>query len=218
VNVTGDRARVLVAERDRPTRAGLRLLLVREGFDIAGEAIDAREAVDMSIAERPDVALVAAELPGGGIEAARRISSAVARTRLVVLTSHPSGEELVDAVMAGAVGYLGRNVSLERLPAILRGVLAGEVALPRRHSRHLVEALRRQDARRSRLAAQTDAVLSDREWEVLQLVADGLPTGEMSRRLGIKEVTARRHISSVMAKLGVSDRAGAAELLRRSSR
>ena len=218
MNVTGDRARVLVAERDRPTRAGLRLLLVREGFDIAGEAIDAREAVDMSIAERPDVALVAAELPGGGIEAARRISSAVARTRLVVLTSHPSGEELVDAVMAGAVGYLGRNVSLERLPAILRGVLAGEVALPRRHSRHLVEALRRQDARRSRLAAQTDAVLSDREWEVLQLVADGLPTGEMSRRLGISEVTARRHISSVMAKLGVSDRAGAAELLRRSSR
>ena len=218
MNVTGDRARVLVAERDRPTRAGLRLLLVREGFDIAGEAIDAREAVDMSIAERPDVALVAAELPGGGIEAARRISSAVARTRLVVLTSHPSGEELVDAVMAGAVGYLGRNVSLERLPAILRGVLAGEVALPRRHSRHLVEALRRQDARRSRLAAQTDAVLSDREWEVLQLVADGLPTGEMSRRLGIKEVTERRHISSVMAKLGVSDRAGAAELLRRSSR
>jgi DNA-binding NarL/FixJ family response regulator len=218
VNGTGDRARVLVAERDQPTRAGLRLVLAREGFEIAGEAIDAREAVDMALAERPDVVLLAAELPGGGIDAARRIAAEVARARLVVLTSRPSGEELVEAVMAGAVGYLGRDVRVERLPAILRGVLAGEVALPRRHSRHLVEALRRQDARRSQLAVQTDAVLSDREWEVLQLVAEGLPTGEMSRRLGITEVTTRRHISSVMAKLGVSDRAGAAELLRRSSR
>jgi DNA-binding NarL/FixJ family response regulator len=218
MNGTDERSRVLVAERDQPTRAGLRLLLTHEGFDIAGEAIDAREAVDMAIAERPDVVLVAAELPGGGIEAARRIAAEVARARLVVLTSRPSGEELVEAVMAGAVGYLSRNVRVERLPAILQGVLAGEVALPRRHSRHLVEALRRQDARRSQLAVQTDAVLSDREWEVLQLVADGLATGEMSRRLGITEVTTRRHISSVMAKLGVSDRAGAAELLRRSSR
>lgn len=217
MNGGGHRSRVLVAERDQPTRAGLRLVLAREGFAIAGEAGDAREAVETAIAERPDVALVAAELPGGGIEAARQIAAAVARARLIVLTSRPSGEELVEAVMAGAVGYLGRDVSLERLPAVMRGVLAGEVALPRRHSRHLVEALRRRDARRSQLAARTDAVLSDREWEVLQLVADGLTTGEMSRRLGISEVTARRHISSVMAKLGVSDRAGAAELLRRSS-
>jgi DNA-binding NarL/FixJ family response regulator len=213
----GDRPRVLVAEADQPTRTGLRLVLTDAGFHVAGEAADAGAAVDIAVAERPDVALVASQLPGGGMAAARRIASRVARARLVVLTSRPSGEELLEAVMAGADAYLGADVSLERLPTILRGVLAGEVALPRRHSRQLLEALRGRDARRSRFATRTDAVLTDREWEVLQLVADGAPTGEIGRRLGISDVTARRHISSLMAKLGVSDRAGAAELLRRSS-
>jgi DNA-binding NarL/FixJ family response regulator len=213
----GDRPRVLVAERDQPTRAGLRFVLDRGGFEIAGEATDARTAVEMAAAERPDIALVAAELPGGGLEATRQIAAQVARVRLVVLTSRPSGEELVEAVLAGAAGYLGRDVDSARLPAILRGVLAGEVALPRRHSRHLVETLRRRETRRVELATRTDAVLTDREWEVLQLLADGVPTGEMGRRLGISAVTARRHISSLMAKLGVADRASAAELLRRRS-
>jgi DNA-binding NarL/FixJ family response regulator len=217
VTESGQRPRVLVADRDRPTRAGLRRVLGQAGFEIASEATDADAAVDIAVAERPDVALIATDLPGGGLAAARQIAARAARVRLVVLTGRPSGEELVEAVLAGAAGYLGRDVDSERLPAILRGVLAGEVALPRRHSRHLVEALRRRDVRRAELAVRTDAVLTDREWEVLQLLADGVPTGEMSRRLGISAVTARRHISSVIAKLGVADRASAAELLRRRS-
>ena len=122
----------------------------------------------------------------------------------------------MDAVVAGAVGYLGRDVDTERLPDILRAVLAGEVALPRRHSQHLVDALRGRDARRGRLAARTDARLTDREWEVLQMLADDHSTAEIGSRLGISAVTARRHVSSLVSKLGVEDRAAAAELLRRS--
>jgi DNA-binding NarL/FixJ family response regulator len=210
-------ARVLLAEPDQPTRAGLRLVLEAGGFAVAGEAADAATAVAVAVDVRPEVGLVAAELPGGGLDAIRQIALAVPRTRLIVLSGRASGEELVEAVRAGAVGYLGRETRSERLPEILRGILAGEVALPRRHSQHLVEALRGRDTQRAQLSARTDAALTDRQWEVLELLADGLSTAEIGHRLGISVVTTRRHISSVMAKLGVADRASAAELVRRRS-
>jgi DNA-binding NarL/FixJ family response regulator len=210
------RPRVLLAEADRPTRAGLRLVLEGGGAEVVGQAADAGTAVAMAVAERPDVALVAAELPGGGILATREITAEVPRVRVVFLTGEPSGEELVAAVLAGAVGYLGRDVDAERLPEILRAVVAGEVALPRRHSQHLVDALRRRDVQRARVAAQTDARFTDREWEVLEMLAADLSTAEIGLRLGISAVTARRHISSLVAKLGVAGRGEAAELLRRS--
>ena len=184
---------------------------------MAGEAADADTAVAVAADQRPELALVAAELPGGCFDAIRHIASEVPRTRLIVLTGRPSGEELVDAILAGAVGYLGRDTSSERLPEILRAVLAGEVALPRRHSQHLIEALRGRDAWRTQLTARLDAALTDREWEVLELLGDGCSTVEVAQRLGIALVTARRHISSVVAKLGVPDRARAAELMRRRS-
>ena len=105
------------------------MVLERGGVDVTSEATDAVAAVAIALAERPDVAIIAAELPGGGLEATREIAAAAPRVRVVFLTGDPSGEELVDAVVAGAVGYLGRDVDADRLPDILRAVLAGEVAL-----------------------------------------------------------------------------------------
>ena len=210
--------RVLLADADVPTRAGLRIVLEAGGLGVAGEAADAAAAVRHAAAERPDLALVAAELPGGGLEAIRQIAAEVPGTRLIVLTGHPGGDELVDAVLAGAVGYLSRDTGSERLPAILRAVLAGEVALPRRHSRTLVEALRGRDARRGLIAERTGVELTDREWEVLELLANDKSTGEIGHRLGISVVTVRRHVSSLVGKLGVDDRAGAIELMRSRSR
>ncbi len=211
------RPRVLLADPDVPTRAGLRIVLEAGGFAVAGEAADVAAAVRLAAAERPDLALVAAELPGGGLEAIRHIAAGVPGTRLIVLTGHPGGEELVDAVLAGAVGYLSRDTGLERLPAILRAVLAGEAALPRRHSRTLVEALRGRHARRGLFAERTGVALTDREWEVLELLAAERSTGEIAHRLGISVVTARRHISSLVGKLGVDDRCAAIELMRSRS-
>jgi DNA-binding NarL/FixJ family response regulator len=212
-----DPPRVLLAEPDQPTRTGLRLVLEAGGLGVAGEAGDADAAVAMARDERPELALVAAELPGGCVEAIRRIASEVPGTRVVVFTGHPTGEELVSTMLAGAAGYLGRDTRSERLPQILQAVLAGEVALPRRLSQHLVEALRGRDVRRSRVAARTDAALTDREWEVLELLAEDLSTGEIAERLRISVVTTRRHISSLVAKLAVPDRASAVELVRRRS-
>jgi DNA-binding NarL/FixJ family response regulator len=217
VNAERSRPRVLLAEPDPLTRRGLRLVLEAGGFAVVGEAPDAAASVAIAVDERPELGLVAAELPGGALEAIRRIATEVPRTRLIVVTGHPSGDELVDMVVAGAVGYLGRDTRSERLAHILGSILAGEVALPRRYSQHLVEALRGRETRRSQLAARTDASLTDREWEVLELLGDDLSTAEIARRLGIAVVTARRHISSLVAKLAVPDRASAAELVRRRS-
>jgi DNA-binding NarL/FixJ family response regulator len=210
--------RLLVADADAPTRAGLRVALAAGGFEIVAEATDAEQAVSAALAAEFDAALVAAALPGGGIDVARQITTQRPRVRIVIVSDHPSGVELVDAVLAGASGYLGRDVSQHRLPTVLRAVLAGEVALPRRHTHYLLETLRGRDVRRAIVAAHAKEPLSDREWEVLQLLTDGAPTAEIARRLRISAVTVRRHVSSMCAKLGVPDRAGAVALLQRVGR
>jgi DNA-binding NarL/FixJ family response regulator len=210
--------RVLLAEADRPTRMGLRLALQGCGFGIAAEVGDAAAAVDAAQRERPDLALVASDLPGGGISAVRAIAAGVPATRIVVLTARQSGDELVAAVLAGASGYLGKDTGRSRLPQALEGVLAGEAAVPRRYTQHILEALRSRDARRALLPGRARDRVTDRQWEVLNLLADGRSTAEIAHRLGISQVTARRHISSLLLKLGIGDRAGAVELMRGRSR
>jgi DNA-binding NarL/FixJ family response regulator len=96
-------------------------------------------------------------------------------------------------------------------------VLAGEVALPRRHSGHLLDALRSRRTQRATVSSSATAEITSREWEVLQLLGDGCTTAEMARTLRISEVTVRRHISTGVAKLGVGDRAAAAALMNSRS-
>jgi DNA-binding NarL/FixJ family response regulator len=105
-------------------------------------------------------------------------------------------------------------MSQSRLPVAVDAVLAGETALPRPFMGHVLEALRGRDARRVKLSGRAGRFVSDRQWEVLNMLAEGRSTAEMAHRLGISEVTARRHISAVLSRLGLRDRASAAELLR----
>jgi DNA-binding NarL/FixJ family response regulator len=210
--------RVLVADADAPIRVGLRVVLTAEGFDVVCEPVSADSAIACALDRQPDVAVLAVALPGGGIDAARRIHQRVPRTRLVLLSDRLTDEELLAAVLAGAAGYLSRGVDQRRLSAVLRGVLAGEVALPRRHTQHLLEALQGRDTQRAHVAGRATVPLTDREWEVLYLLADGATTAEMARQLNISEVTVRRHISSVLSKLDLPDRASASALVDRRSR
>lgn len=204
---------ILLADADVPTRVGFRAALRRAGFDVVAEAEDVDAAVAAVERAQVDLALVDVALPGDGIDAVARIARLRPRLRLIMLTERPNDDELLAAVLAGASGYLAKQMSPERLPDVVRGVLAGEVALPRRHSQRLLDELRRRAARRSAVSARATAPLTDREWEVLELLADSRSTAEIARRLRISEVTVRRHVSTVVAKLGVRDRAAAAELI-----
>lgn len=205
---------MLLVDGDAPTRMGLRVALAGERFRIVGEADGRQAALSLARSQRPELALVASDLPDGGLEAVREIADLRRPPRILVLSPRPDDEELVQAVLNGAVGYLGKSVSPGRLPAILEGVLAGEVALPRHLSRRLLEEVRGRDAHRTRISERALAPLSAREWEVLHMLASDLPTGEIARRLGISDVTVRRHVSSLLAKLDVPDRRSAVRLLR----
>jgi DNA-binding NarL/FixJ family response regulator len=209
--------RVLLAERDGPTRAGLRMALSGAGFEVVAEARDSESAVEAALEQRPDVALVSTDLPGGGIDVARVVAKRLPGTKVIVLSPRPGGQELLAAVLAGAVGYLSKEISPERLPHALKGVLRGEVALPRGYTQRLLDELRGREIERTLVAAQTGADLTNREWEILRLLGESASTAQMAERLSISEVTVRRHVSSLLGKLGVADRASAARIFRRSA-
>lgn len=210
--------RVLVADAHLPTRTGLRLLLERNGFEVAAEAGDASAALRAALRERPALSLIDARLRGGGIGVAGRISARVPQTEVVVLTDAADEHELLEVVRAGASGYLEKNLSPETLARALHGVLSGEAAFPRAMLGPVLEEFRmRNHRRRLKLPARPAIELSRRESEVLDLLRRGLSTAEIADRLDISPVTVRRHIGLLLKKLNVATRAAALKLLDRSS-
>jgi len=216
---TADRcATVLLADDHDATKAGIRLALEGQSFEIVAEVSSADAAVAEAVARRPDLCLLDLYMPGGGIDATRRIHFALPESRIVVLTVSTSEDDLIEALMAGASGYLLKDISAERLPAALHAILEGEAAVPRALGRRLIEELRARpssglEGRRFARRQRDRPELTAREWEVLQLLAERLSTSAVSQRLGISESTVRRHISSIMHKLDVHSRASAVRLL-----
>jgi DNA-binding NarL/FixJ family response regulator len=213
---------VVLADDHVPTRAGVRLALEASGFTILAECAEADTAVEEVLRHRPDLILLDLYMPGGGMAATRVIHERAPETTIVILTASPSDEDRFEALVAGASGYLLKDTSAERLPAALRSVLAGEAALPRKLEKRLIEEFRALTGRRSRrfrVPRRTGpgADLTDREGQVLELIADGLSTPAVARRLGISDVTVRRHISSAVHKLGATDRRSAVERLSQGS-
>jgi DNA-binding NarL/FixJ family response regulator len=210
---------VVLADDHEATRAGVRLALQESGFTIVAEVASADDAVEAAVRHRPALCVLDLYMPGGGISAARRIRADVSDTKIVILTASPNDNDLFEALVAGAEGYLLKDTSAVRLPAALRGVLAGEAALPRALERRLIEEFRARELRsrrRRRFLPRrrgVEAELTSREWEVVELISEHLPTTVVAQRLGISEVTVRRHISSVMHKLDAPDRATAVQLL-----
>lgn len=207
------KARVLVADGNAGARATLRRAIQPDGFSVCAEAADAASAVTAARLAVPDLALIAVELPGGGIRAAAAIS-ALPGVLVVMMTSSRSDEDLFDALRAGAAGYLFKDIAPARLPAVLRRVLEGEVALPRSLvSRLVIEFQAQSGRRRVALAGRHPARLTGREWEVLELLAHGCTTAEIAQRLFIAQVTVRTHLAAVLKKLQVPDRQAALDLL-----
>lgn len=209
---------VLLAEPDAPTRAGIRLALEAEMFDICAEPLDASAAIEIALRKHPDVCLIGEELRGGAIVAVDTIYRRLPETKVVMLTDCDEPKSLLAAIRAGAAGYVRTDLDPSRLAATIRGVLAGEAALSRRLTYRLLESLRARERGRWAPTSPGASAMTDRQLEVLELMAEGLRTSEIAPRLSISEVTVRRHVSSAVAKLGVADRAAAIGVLTGRSR
>jgi DNA-binding NarL/FixJ family response regulator len=206
--------RVLLADDHPPTRAGVRYTLEAAGMVICAEASDANGAVDAALRELPDVCLLDIHMPGSGINAARAITRDLPDTRVVMLTVSRDDEDLFEALRAGASGYLLKDMDPDRVPHALEGVLAGEAALPRTLLLRVMDEFRDRGKRRLRLpGGRKGADLSDREWEVLNLLRDGQSTQEIATRLYVSAATVRSHVASILKKLRVPDREAAIRLL-----
>jgi DNA-binding NarL/FixJ family response regulator len=205
--------RVVLADDHAAARAGTRMALEGHGFTICAEAADAQGAVEAAVRERPDVCVLDVHMPGGGVAAAGQIAAALPATAIVMLTVSADEEDLFDSIRAGAAGYLLKDTDPERLPAALEGVLAGEAAIPRRLVSRILEEFSERRRRRLSLPGRRRVELTPREWEILELLQQGLTTTQVAHRLSISQVTVRRHISEFVRKLEVPNRQAALELL-----
>jgi len=205
---------VLLAEPDAPTRSGIRLVLEGAGFEICAEPLDRTAALDAALGCRPAICLLAERLPGGAIAALQDIHNRLPGTKLVLLTESDDPVTLFAAIRAGACGYVRTDRDPRRLADTLRGVLAGEAALSRAMTYVLLERWRTRERGRTLATVPGASAITDRELDVLELMAEGSHTSEIAARLSISDVTVRRHVASVVAKLGVEDRAGAIAVLK----
>lgn len=210
--------RVLLAEPDAPTRAGIRWALEDAGMGICGEPLDARTATEVAVQGNPDVCLIDEGLRGGALVAVDAIFRRLPDTKLIMLTEAEEPRSLLPSIRAGAVGYVRKDLDPTRLPATIRGVLDGEAALSRRLTYRLLESLRTRERGRSAPTTPGGPSITDRELEVLELMTEGLSTSQIAMQLSISDVTVRRHVSSVVSKLGVQDRAAAIAVLTGRSR
>jgi DNA-binding NarL/FixJ family response regulator len=205
--------RVLIADDHPPTRAGVRLSLESSGrFEVCGEASAAAPAVEAAALLRPDVALLDIHMPGSGINAAREIAVACPEAAVVMLTVSRDDADLFAALRAGARGYLLKDIDPDRLANALEGVMNGEAALPRGLVARLIDEFRDREQRRGRREGPLGQ-LTDREWETLDLMRQGLSTNEIAARLSVTPVTVRTHVSAILRKLQVGTRADAVRLM-----
>ena len=205
--------RVAIADEQPTMRASARRLLERDGFAVCGEATDADGAVEVAFRARPDLCLIGVPIPGDVTWATSRIATALPRTPVVLLSASARPADLVEVIRAGAAGYLLKDMNAERLATALRGVLAGEAAIPRALVACLVREFQTQGRRCTIAREQGGADLTARETEVMELMCDGLTTGAIAEGLHVSPVTVRRHISEIVGKLGVEDREAAVSLV-----
>jgi DNA-binding NarL/FixJ family response regulator len=194
--------RVVIADDHEMFRQGLKVLLEEEGFMFVGEASDGREAVRLCEAHHPEVAILDLSMPMlNGVFAAREIIKANPRTKVVLLTQHTEEHVVLEALRAGVRGYVLKTRASSELVDALRAVCRGEMYLTQSISQTVVQAF----LSKADLPARP---LSDRERQVLQLVAEGKTTKEIATLLGISVNTAESHRSNLMDKLDIHDTAG----------
>lgn len=215
-NEQRDGIRVLVADDHDLFRSGLRGLLEEQGVTVVGEAARGDEAVRAVRELAPDVVVMDLNMPVlDGVHATREIAATSPLTRVVVLTVSDEDADVMDAILAGACGYLLKNASIDELVAGIRAAAKGESLVSPHIAAKVLQQLRAGTAAAG--AAQTiRAELSDREIEVLKLVANGLENAEIAVQLHISPKTVKNHLSNIFMKLQFENRIQAAVYAVRS--
>ncbi|MEU3143627.1 MULTISPECIES: response regulator transcription factor [unclassified Streptomyces] len=204
--------RVLVVDDQQMVRQGFTVLLnTRPDIEVIGQAVDGLDAVAQVADLAPDVVLMDIRMPElGGIEATRRITAATPHIRVLVLTTFDLDEYVYEALRAGASGFLLKDASSDQLAEAVRVVAAGDALLAPGVTRRLIaEFARLEDRPRSPLRERV-ADLTERETEVLGLIAQGLSNAEIAVRLVVAEQTVKTHVGRILVKLGLRDRTQAA--------
>jgi DNA-binding NarL/FixJ family response regulator len=196
--------RVLLADDHRLLRESVRRALTEEGFDVVGEASDGEGAVELAAELHPDVVLLDVSMPNlGGVEAAGRIHADRPETRIVMLTMHADADVVADALRAGACGYLTKDSSTEEIADAIRLAASGETAVSPQRAASMLGELRRLDRA---AASEEERLITKREEEVLQHIADGLSTPEVAAALYISQKTVKNHLAAIYQKLDARDR------------
>lgn len=203
--------RVLLADDHALVRAGVRSLLeALPGVEIVAELGDGQAALEALVARKPDIAFLDIAMPGlNGIEIAERASREAPEVRVVILSMHDSSAHVLRALRAGALGYLVKDAAADELPVLLRAVMAGEKYLSPSIAKHVVDGfLQRGAAAEEPGSASVLDVLTSRQREILQLVAEGRSTKEVAQLLSLSIKTVEAHRSQIMARLDIHDVAG----------
>jgi len=201
--------KILICDDQAVVRDGLELLLkLEKDMQVVGTAADGAEAVELAASKQPDLVLMDLKMPGtNGIEATRRIRSRFPEMRVLVLTTYDDDQWVFDAIRAGASGYLLKDTPREGILQAIRGTLAGKTFVDPGVAGKLLDRVASKQVQPETLLT---GKLTEREVDVLRLIARGLNNSEIAARLSLSEGTVRNHVSAVLAKLEVADRTQAA--------
>jgi DNA-binding NarL/FixJ family response regulator len=211
-----EEVRVVVVDDHDLFRSGLKTLLEEQGVNVVGEAANGQTAIRLASELAPDVVVMDLNMPGlTGVETTRKLAGIAPLARVVVLTISADDEDVMDAVMAGACGYLLKDSSIQDLIVGIRAAASGESLISPQIAAKVLRRLRSQST--SEDAARTiRAELSDREIEVLKLIANGKDNAQIARELYISPKTVKNHISNILMKLQIDNRIQAAVYAVRS--
>ncbi|MEV0226450.1 response regulator transcription factor [Streptomyces sp. NPDC050704] len=210
--MTSGSIRVLIADDQQMVRQGFTVLLnTQPGIEVVGQAVDGLDAIAKVAELTPDVVLMDIRMPElGGIEATRRITVDTPQIRVLVLTTFDLDEYVYEALRAGASGFLLKDASADQLAEAVRVVAAGDALLAPGITRRLIAEFSRLNSTPRAPLKQRVGELTERETEVLTLIAQGLSNAEIAERLYVAEQTVKTHVGRILVKLGLRDRTQAA--------